>query len=39
MNLFDFLKPEKRTDKKTGREKALVIPLDINCWNYNLHWF
>lgn len=34
MNFIDFLRPEKRAEQKAAREKALVIPLDINCWNY-----
>lgn len=34
MSVFDFLKPQARAIKKAAKEKALVIPLDINCWNY-----
>lgn len=34
MSVFDLLKPQARAIKKAAKEKALVIPLDINCWNY-----
>lgn len=38
MKVFDFFKknpqPEERAVKKDDREKALVVPFDVNCWNY-----
>lgn len=34
MSVFDLFKPQARAIKKAAKEKALVIPLDINCWNY-----
>lgn len=34
MKLFDFFKPEERAAKKDPKDKSLVIPFDINCWNY-----
>lgn len=34
MKLFDFFKPEARATKKDPKDKSLVIPFDINCWNY-----